>query len=221
MSWTPTQGMKRAEKLMLELKDTAEACGVQTSTALYPMYHARVFDLISKALDQALADGEQDAIDKVVGTNGSGHGPFPRQSYDGEVRGMSSYLATTKLKAEGTPLSDSVQRHMADSVIAAYEEGPGAPNPQSDYTHLDMAVANKTKVWGEGAFPPDTMGLPTESVEAPKKKRGRPKGSKAKKAKPAKAKAAKPAVVEDATGAADFVVAPAEAAQEPTVEATP
>lgn len=163
MPWTPSESDKRAEKLMLELKDTAEACGVQTSSALYPMYHARVFDLISKALDEALGDGaERDVLEKVVG---NGHAPL---AFD-----PAGFLGNPQSSGLWVPVGNG---HLmeglghADPVIEAHEEGPGAPSyvpPNATVTSVTVAI---------------------EGEDAPKKKRGRPKGSKAKKAKPAKAK---------------------------------
>lgn len=197
MAWTPTEAMRRTEKLMLELKDAAEACGVETGTALYPMYHARVFDLISKALDQALADGQShDARSNpiVVFPNGNGHA-----EWDGN---MGEYIADNQMRAAAT--ADPVG---FDPVIEAHEEGPDAP------TDLYSPAPPTYQQEQEELKRQDTP------FDPPKKKRGRPKGSKAKKAKPAKAKAAKPAVVEDATGAADLVVAAPET-PEPTTEAT-
>lgn len=209
MTWTPSEADKRAEKLMLELKATAEACGVQTSTALYPMYHARVFDLISKAIDHALIDGaEQDALDKVVG---NGH----------------------------------TEWHVATGPEVQALTNGHSDIPQSDYSHLDMAVANQTSARAFG-----THELPTKEAkqhdalcslaadmkhsmatdenspflmprepEASKKKRGRPKGSKAKKAKPAKAKKAdKAAEIIEASAERFAPVMEALASSEPQID---
>lgn len=185
MAWTPTEGMRRTEKLMLELKDAAQACGVETGTALYPMYHARVFDLISKALDEALADRSgREWVDKFEGTqNGNGQ--------HGTNGGMNIAQLHPQWRNEQSSTPATADPIGFDPVIEAHEEGPGAP-----------------------AF---AMPLPYKDEPAPKK-RGRPKGSKAKKAKVAKAKAAKPEVVVDNTGAADFAVATADPASEPTID---
>lgn len=68
MNWTPTEAMKRAQALMLDMQASAAACGIETASSAYPMYHARVFDMIVKAIDQAFVDGsEMDALNAVVG----------------------------------------------------------------------------------------------------------------------------------------------------------
>ncbi len=170
MSWKPTDGLRRAEYLVHELCTEASAA----DSVIHPLYRWRMIEVISKALDQALADGaEHDALDKVVG-NGYG----------------AEWLAKAELKPEGTPVSDMVQRHvdyMADRVVEANEEGPGS--------YLDHLKPIPNEIVAKNILTPEQAKEIAEKADAtvsePKKKRGRPKGSKAKKAKPAKAKAAK------------------------------
>lgn len=66
--WTPTEGHKRAEQVVQML----EIDGAATGHVFSPEFRWRMVQNISRAIDQALADGsEQDALNSMVG-NGTG-----------------------------------------------------------------------------------------------------------------------------------------------------
>lgn len=67
-TWKPTEGMKRAEKVVADIEASALPCGIVLHD---PTFRWRMVELVSHALDQALRDGaEMDALASVVG-NGS------------------------------------------------------------------------------------------------------------------------------------------------------
>lgn len=71
MSWKPTQGMKRAITLTDEIMGAGIVCGAYVGNEPYGplmMFRARMTELLTQAIDQALKDGsEQDALASMVG----------------------------------------------------------------------------------------------------------------------------------------------------------
>lgn len=192
MAWTPTEGMKRANLLMVDIE------GDLALGQLAPMARAMMFNRIADAIDEALGVGaaQHALMDKIVG-----NGHFPMAAYgvapNGDIRSLTNeeYKAAVGPAATADPIG-------FDPVVEAHEEGPGSTSVFS-IDPLNLG---------------DVQLVPMGVSDAPKKKRGRPKGSKAKKAKPAKTKAAKPEVVVDNTGGADYAVATADPASEPTID---
>lgn len=210
MTWTPTEAMRRTEKLMLELQDAAQACGVEIGTSLYPMYHARVFDLISKAIDEALATGGavKDAADQLSSLTGN-----PESS------GLWVPVGNGRAGNGHTTDFDSVHADGPypgfDPVIEAREEGPGFVPAGHAVTG---AVVNVT--------PGGDVDIVSLTTEPPKRKRGRPPGpskkGKAKKVKAAKEKKSAKVLAETAEQRAPAMEALASGDNEaPAVEAAP
>lgn len=189
-NWQPTEGMKRANKLLVNIElDRLNASlefapEDQDDASLdCPMMQARLLDAIAKAIDQALADGaEQDALASVVG---NGHA-LPAYAHGQVMQGS-------------PPTADRVgfiDEH-ADGSITIYPNTSGLADPVGFMpSEVDAAFKLATFVAkgkaAQAAVDQIIEGVQVSGPEAPepKKARGRPKGTKNKKAKAAK-KAAK------------------------------
>lgn len=224
MSWTPTEGQKRADAVMREMRDSAQSLGIAMASSEYPMHHHRVFTLIAAALDQALADGaERDVLDKVVG---NGHAPVdelpagtvlhfhqnaPPAGWQLEAihsgANGSGFIVCRKLGPEEP--AARFEQH-----LTTYQNAPiGFDRERTDddvYVARAMSQEEAEAILAHGTF------APMREEEAKPKKRGRPKGAKGKK----KAKAQKAAKVVVENGAAEHVSEPI-AAPEVTAEAAP
>ncbi len=165
MTWTPTAGMKLAKPLLLTIRQDAEAAGC-------PLEHYiewRLYELVYKALDQALADGaEQGAMERAT-ANTTSAGVALTSSF--QVNNLSSPLWTN---GNGHADPDKYAEPWATFHEPAILDDHMPDAPQSE-----ASVASAVEAM---------LARHVEVVEAPKKRRGRPPGSKAKAAKPAKAK---------------------------------
>ncbi len=181
MSWTPTKGQKLADEIVQRLCGAAPAVGATTT----PLFAWHMMDVIAKAIDQALADGaEQGAMEGMVGvtlttatstgaysahyTNGNGlHSLSPihgASANPDDYSELPMYKGATAYDQLNDPHVVPLDDHMPDAPASVHANGPFP-----------------------GFEPPAYAEVPfTPPPEAPKKRRGRPPGSKAKAAKPAK-----------------------------------
>ncbi len=194
-NWKPTEGQRRADLLMLGLRIEAHANGDLPWGC--PMMQSRLFDAVSKALDQALADGaERDALDSTVG---NGH-----VEWAGQMGPLVQVPAT-----DGVGLNDIFSQSPAPepdghALGAALSEGLKASLETGGYIARAKALG----------WDPDNPDAPPIAISIAPKKRGRPKGAKGKKAKAAKAAKVKaePVVSDSAIDLVEPVAVPAEEA---------
>ncbi len=174
MTWTPTEGERRADALMREMLDSAKALDVPLASAEFPMHHARIFGMIAKALDQALAEvpaAAREALDKAMMDN------FPG-TLAGNPQSSGLWVPVGNGNGNGHANPDD------------YSELPTYKGAPVEFDRIDETNVLPEVVAGRGLDGTVVMAIIPASEEAPKKRRGRPPGSKAKAAK-AKRKSAK------------------------------
>lgn len=196
MSWTPSEGLKRADAVVREIEASQSAI-FGTVGGFAPVFRYRVTQLIAQALDQALADGaEQDAIAAMV--TGNGQTPY------------AVYPTGTRMEFHGQPPEGWASVELTKNGVVGVKLGDPVP-PTADPAGLDLpdfpAPNAPVVVYADPATFKPADAEPGSIVMLTPKKRGRPKGStnKAKK----KAKAAKKAALPD-------LEVPAEAQVDPT-----
>lgn len=192
MSWKPTEGQKRADAIIFDLEVERIGAGLngQDLSMGCPMMRSRLFDAVAKALDQALADGaERDAMEKVVG-NGQG----AKILYGNG--GAGGYSGTVMVEGAGNGHADPDDY----SELATYKVGD------------HVTIVGDSPIAGDGIITAVTTAPAAEP--APKKRRGRPPGSKGAKAKK-KAKAGKGLPHAPVPG--EYVAAPVPETVAPTV----
>ncbi len=178
MSMKMTEGMERTNALFARL----EAHGVVLSNSAYSVF--RLFEGVAREIDQALADGaEQDALASL----GSGNGHAD----------ASPFADLVPPTADPVGLDPDTYRDVVLQGADAAREGVAknilTPGPVG-FAHQAYGVAPDGEVralapheYAHGVqLAPAGVQVSGPEAPEPKKKRGRPKGSKAKKAKAGK-----------------------------------
>ncbi len=170
MSWMPTKGQKLADEIVQRLCGAAPGVGATTT----PLFAWHMMDVIAKALDQAIADGaEHGAMEKVTTT----------QQPDWAI-GLDALHSSSNGNGHANPDDYSELPVMAKGWEASSDEKNWVPVPLDDHMP-DASPMGLAELKQEGALYVAPWADPA-LVNAPKKRRGRPPGSKAKAAKPAK-----------------------------------
>lgn len=194
MAWTPSEGLMRAQAVVADIDAAAAACGVLTPFP-HPLYH-RLTEVIAKAIDQALADGAE----KPSTTEARWFMPLPYKGEDGDTA-----ISRTPTAAPAAMPPATGNGH-----------APLELDPAGFLGATKAALPPLATFDEEAAREQIIAELTTETADCiaaieagvPKKKRGRPKGSKAAK-KRKSAKAIKAELYPEAEAA------PAEAPAEP------
>lgn len=193
MTWTPSEGMKRAAIVVTEIgRDYEQACGARADAMPEGIImQARLFDAIAKAIDQALADGRVTVL-----PSGAANEPAKTMTITGAPPyGGNGHGTHTELELDPTGFLGG-----GAGDGATPSGGGGGGGAYSGELHGAELPPPPPLVFAEGmeAAPE----LDTRTPFDPPKKRGRPKGSKAKKRKSAKAVKAELYPVEAAVEAA-------------------
>lgn len=185
MDWKPSDGQNRADMVVRNFARDAE---VAVGLVLPEILRWRLFDAVAKTIDQALADGaERDALNKML------EQALPPQLGNTLTEGIAASMAQDGFVTRANALGWNNGNGHADpddySELPTYKAAPVLFD-RIDDPHVISADPGLM----QDASPEQVAKL---FEEAPKKRRGRPPGSKGAKAKK-KAKAGKAAVVEAA-----------------------
>ncbi len=184
MTWTPTKGQKQADGIVQQLCGAAPGVGATTT----PLFAWHMMDVIAKAIDDAYVDGTFSGIEAA----GDGMPAWPKRP-DGTVDvgatittalggGLGAYSAHfTNGNGHASPNPDDYSElptYKGAPVVYDRIDDPHViplDDHMPDYSPAEVAEAQASIL--------TTLAEPIP--EAPKKRRGRPPGAKAK-AKPAK-----------------------------------
>ncbi len=131
-SWAPTEGQKRADWLMREIRASAEVLGIHLAITAFPIFQQRVFNLMAEEFDHALGSpteryADHAAVDNLIGAHQedalnqlSGLESY----YDGGPPAELVFPYPTPLKQEGAPV-------VAPWADAALAQDVFAPSPES------------------------------------------------------------------------------------------
>ena len=162
MTWTPSEGLERAEAIVGGLEIDAGNCGVLSPFP--PVYRHRMVEVIARAIDQALEDGAE-------------RRPFEHQAYGVKPDGVIGIISATQYNAA-----------VGDNADAEPElrVGPGEAHkvvPEA-YSLRDLKQAASIVDW-EATFPESGTvgGILTPEDHAPKTRKRRKAKRRAKKAK--------------------------------------
>ncbi len=177
-TWRATNGLKQAIAIVNQIETELVAelgFDIAGRSELAMIGRHRMIEVLAKALDQALADGaEQGAMERATTAVAS----FTTASTTG------TYSAHfTNGNGHANPDDYSELPVMAKGWEASADAKNWVPVPLDDHMPDAPAVFEST---GDPLASVAFMPLPYKEPEAPKKRRGRPPGSKAKAAKPAK-----------------------------------